>query len=33
MKKPDFSQVDRDSRKLKVGQKILEWAWSKTDVA
>ena len=31
--KPDFLNVDTDSWKLKVDQKILGWAWSKMGVA
>ena len=33
MKKPDFLNVDTDSWKLKVGQNILGWTWSKMCVA
>ena len=32
MKKPEFLHGDTDSWKLKVDQKLLEWAWSKMSV-
>ena len=33
MKQPDFLHVDTNSHKLKVDQKIWEWAWSEMGVA
>ena len=33
MKKPDFLNIDTDSWKSKVDQKILAWTWTKTGMA
>ena len=33
MREPDFLQVDTNSHKLKVDQKILGWTWSEMGVA